>query len=592
MYLNQIYFGHGAFGVEAAARTYFGKSVSDADPRRSRALLAGLPKAPSTYSPFDHPDAASAGAATVLARMVETGALKPRPCQDGRARRRSTLVPPERRRTTGQYFLEYVQQSSSRSTARTWCSRAASTSTPRCRRPCSSRPSSALREGLRAVEAPADHGRQAAARSSTPPSRLPDRPEGALLAIEPQTGLHQGDGRRLRLLQERVQPRRAGAAPARLRVQAVRLHRRARGRLDPGQRGRRLARSQYRDRARRQAVEARQLRPEVPRADHVPAGPRGVDQRRRRQGAGAGRDPSHHRRGAAPRRREPAAGEPLLALGTLGPHAPRADLGVRRARQPGRRGCAPSRSATCWTPSASSSRRTCPRAARCSRRSSPTWSPTCSRAPSSAAPVSAAKALGRPVAAKTGTTNDYSNAWFIGYTPKLVTGVWVGYDRPRSLGGTRRARAWRFRSGRRSWRSALAGTARRGLSRARSGRDGASRPGSIRRLRPPGGDGLRRGDRTEGHLRTGEVRSRSLRDHPHRARRSGVEPRSSKSCSRKPAGNAGSADFESGDHHSPDSSAGQTLGPHPDPLAGRDSNCYAKLPDGDGDVCRRPPKNA
>jgi membrane carboxypeptidase/penicillin-binding protein len=45
-----------------------------------------------------------------------------------------------------------------------------------------------------------------------------------------------------------------------------------------------------------------------------------------------------------------------------------------------------------------------------------------------------AKTLGRPVAAKTGTTNDYSNAWFIGFTPRLATGVWVGYDRPRSLG--------------------------------------------------------------------------------------------------------------------------------------------------------------
>jgi penicillin-binding protein 1A len=45
-----------------------------------------------------------------------------------------------------------------------------------------------------------------------------------------------------------------------------------------------------------------------------------------------------------------------------------------------------------------------------------------------------AKALGRPVAAKTGTTNDYSNAWFIGFTPRLATGVWIGYDRPRSLG--------------------------------------------------------------------------------------------------------------------------------------------------------------
>src|SRR3984893_11631905 len=46
----------------------------------------------------------------------------------------------------------------------------------------------------------------------------------------------------------------------------------------------------------------------------------------------------------------------------------------------------------------------------------------------------AARALARPAAAKTSTTNDYSNAWFIGYTPQLVTGVWVGYDRPRSLG--------------------------------------------------------------------------------------------------------------------------------------------------------------
>jgi penicillin-binding protein 1A len=45
-----------------------------------------------------------------------------------------------------------------------------------------------------------------------------------------------------------------------------------------------------------------------------------------------------------------------------------------------------------------------------------------------------AKVLGRPIAAKTGTTNDYSNAWFIGYTPRVVTGVWVGYDLPRSLG--------------------------------------------------------------------------------------------------------------------------------------------------------------
>ena len=50
-----------------------------------------------------------------------------------------------------------------------------------------------------------------------------------------------------------------------------------------------------------------------------------------------------------------------------------------------------------------------------------------------------AKTLGgfareRPAAGKTGTTDDYRDAWFIGYTPQLVTGVWMGYDKPRSLG--------------------------------------------------------------------------------------------------------------------------------------------------------------
>ncbi|MCF8026355.1 MAG: penicillin-binding protein 1A [Desulfobacteraceae bacterium] len=44
------------------------------------------------------------------------------------------------------------------------------------------------------------------------------------------------------------------------------------------------------------------------------------------------------------------------------------------------------------------------------------------------------KALGRPVAGKTGTTNNLNDAWFMGYTPGFVTGVWVGYDHEQSLG--------------------------------------------------------------------------------------------------------------------------------------------------------------
>ena len=48
----------------------------------------------------------------------------------------------------------------------------------------------------------------------------------------------------------------------------------------------------------------------------------------------------------------------------------------------------------------------------------------------------AAKSLNRPVAGKTGTTNDYKDAWFVGFTPELAVGVYVGYDQPRSMGSS------------------------------------------------------------------------------------------------------------------------------------------------------------
>ena len=44
------------------------------------------------------------------------------------------------------------------------------------------------------------------------------------------------------------------------------------------------------------------------------------------------------------------------------------------------------------------------------------------------------QAMGRPVAAKTGTTNDFKDAWFIGYTSDMITGVWIGFDEDRPIG--------------------------------------------------------------------------------------------------------------------------------------------------------------
>ena len=44
------------------------------------------------------------------------------------------------------------------------------------------------------------------------------------------------------------------------------------------------------------------------------------------------------------------------------------------------------------------------------------------------------KEVGKPIAGKTGTTNDEKDAWFVGFTPDLVVGVYMGYDKPRHLG--------------------------------------------------------------------------------------------------------------------------------------------------------------
>ncbi len=72
LYLNQIYLGHGAYGVEAASENYFGKSVNELNLAEC-AILAGLPQAPSRYSPFRFPDRAKQRQIYTLNRMIAEG---------------------------------------------------------------------------------------------------------------------------------------------------------------------------------------------------------------------------------------------------------------------------------------------------------------------------------------------------------------------------------------------------------------------------------------------------------------------------------------------------------------------------------------
>ena len=75
MYLNQIYYGHGSYGVEAAARTYFGKNVGNLT-LDEVALIAGLPKSPNNYSPYRNPKRARSRRNHVIRRMAQEGFVK------------------------------------------------------------------------------------------------------------------------------------------------------------------------------------------------------------------------------------------------------------------------------------------------------------------------------------------------------------------------------------------------------------------------------------------------------------------------------------------------------------------------------------
>jgi 1A family penicillin-binding protein len=72
LYLNKIYFGHGAYGVKVAAQTYFQRELAELSPAQM-AMLAGLPRGPAFYSPYNHPQEARERMLHTLSRMKECG---------------------------------------------------------------------------------------------------------------------------------------------------------------------------------------------------------------------------------------------------------------------------------------------------------------------------------------------------------------------------------------------------------------------------------------------------------------------------------------------------------------------------------------
>ena len=107
LYLNQAYFGTRSYGIEAASQTYFGKTVKNLTVAEA-ALLASLPKAPSQYSPFRNPDKAKERRALVLQQMLQQKFITREHYEE--AMTEPIPAAPYYRKYEAPYFIELLRQ--------------------------------------------------------------------------------------------------------------------------------------------------------------------------------------------------------------------------------------------------------------------------------------------------------------------------------------------------------------------------------------------------------------------------------------------------------------------------------------------------
>ncbi|RDV83200.1 transglycosylase domain-containing protein [Ammonifex thiophilus] len=173
-YLNHVYFGAGAYGIQAAARTYFNKDVSQLTLEEG-ALLAGLVQAPSAYSPFENPKAALDRRNVVLDAMVRWGFLDPVKAQALKEKPLKLNPGFNGSGAPGAYFVDYVTE---QLVARYGADRV-------------------FREGLRVYTTLDSRIQEIAERVLNDPQNFPSsvrdeqgvlQPQAAVVIIEPQTG--------------------------------------------------------------------------------------------------------------------------------------------------------------------------------------------------------------------------------------------------------------------------------------------------------------------------------------------------------------------------------------------------------------------
>ena len=397
LYLNRVYFGSGAYGVEAAAQRYFGKPAREVKLAEA-AMLAGLVKSPTRLAPSRNPDGAERRAQIVLAAMAEDDFITETMAKTAMAQP-AHAVKPSGAGTVG-YVADWIMDVLDDLVGH-------------------------VDDDLK-VETTIDPALQAAAEKAlvdelAQKGQKFDVEQGALVAMTPR-GRGARHGGRQELRRKPVQPRGGGQAPAGLGLQAVRVSDRARARAH----ARHGARGQA-DRA--QGLEAGELRPPISRTGDADAGAVAVAQHRvgapdARVRAGRGRQD-----GLSARHRLQARSQSFARARHLGGLADRAGrapmrpspMAAPRSRRTWSNGCAP------WP----------------ARRSTPAQAPNFGRIIEAryvgmmnammhetltSGTAHSAQLAGWPAAGKTGTSQDFRDAWFIGYTGHLVTGVWLGND--------------------------------------------------------------------------------------------------------------------------------------------------------------------
>lgn len=107
-YLNEIYFGRGAYGIQLASQIYFGKEAKDLTLVEA-ATLAGIIRSPGLYDPYTKPEAALARRNTVLAQMVKYGYLTPETAEAAKLKPLG-VVPLKPRIRRAAFFMDYIER--------------------------------------------------------------------------------------------------------------------------------------------------------------------------------------------------------------------------------------------------------------------------------------------------------------------------------------------------------------------------------------------------------------------------------------------------------------------------------------------------